>query len=132
MRTARKAAYNTVGQTTSRILVAVVSVFTLKLSTQYLGPAAYGNVVAATSFILLFSVLTDWGLNLIAVQEIAKDDSAAERFLGINLGMRIVISLCLVPLVALFGYLLYHNIDPQAAQGINLLLATLVLTAVQT
>lgn len=129
--TARRVAFSTVAQIAGRILAALVSIVSLKLSTQYLGPTAYGNFVTATAFITLFSVLTDWGLNVVAVQEIAKDESTARTFIGINIAMRAALSLALVPLVALLGFLIYHDSNARVLQGVNLLLVTLVLTAVQ-
>ena len=80
MSTARKVAYNTIVQTGGRIVVSLLAIFTLRLSTNYLGATAYGYLVTVTAFITLFSTLTDWGLSTIAAKRGGKGCAVCQSY----------------------------------------------------
>lgn len=131
MATSRKIAYNTISQTIGRIIVAAISVITLRMLTNYFGVDTYGDIVAATTFIALFSTFTDWGLGVVTGREIAKYPEKARKIMGANLAMRLTISLGVAPLVALAGIAVYGNSKPAVAAGVVILSLTLVIGAIQ-
>ena len=132
MSVARRVAFNTIAQFASRLFVALLTLAIVRLSTRYLGPRSYGHLVTVTSFVTIFSALADWGLAVIAAREIARDQDRAEELIGLNLGLRLTVSLAAIPLVLGMAWLLYADADPQVRIGIVLLSGTLLTNSVAT
>lgn len=132
MSTTRKVAYNTATQVAGNFVVSLIAVITLRLLSGYLGATEYGYLVTITAFLGLFSTITDLGLSTIAGREIAKEPSSAERVIGLNLGLRFALSLALLPMVIVTGYLFYHNNNPLILGGLMVLSLTMVIGSIQS
>jgi len=79
MSIARKVLGNTVVQVAGRLFMAFLSVFIVKLITNYLGVEGYGKYAAIYEFLAFFGIAADLGLFTIGVREMAKEDSQKER-----------------------------------------------------
>ncbi|MBV9934285.1 MAG: oligosaccharide flippase family protein, partial [Actinobacteria bacterium] len=131
MSLARRVSYNTTAQVVGRLLAAAASVGVLRMSTRYLGVDRYGDYVTASALVLLLTTLADWGLVTISAREIARDGTRAPEIVGVNLAMRSLLSLCLIPLAVLIGYLAYRtNHDVRFAVAV--LSPMLVLLTIQS
>jgi O-antigen/teichoic acid export membrane protein len=132
MSVARRVAFNTVAQFVSRLFVALLTLAIIRLSTRYLGARSYGHLVTITSFVTIFSALADWGLAVIAAREIARDQDRAEELIGLNLGLRLTVSLAAIPLALFMAWVLYSDASPQVRTGITLLSGILLTNSVAT
>ncbi|HEX8762606.1 MAG TPA: oligosaccharide flippase family protein, partial [Candidatus Saccharimonadales bacterium] len=127
-----KVALGTVSQVLSKVAVAVLSIFTLRFSTQYLGAEVYGQYSTVIAYVTIFTLLTDLGLTAISSREIARRPEDAEKIIGNSLAMRVVLSLLISPLIAIGGWFLYAAKPGQVKMGIALMVLTLVFGSVQS
>jgi len=130
--TKNKVAFGTAAQGISKLLVAFLSVFTLRYSTQYLGAEVYGQYATVIAYVTIFTLLTDLGLTAISSREIAKHPEDTDRIIGNSLAMRIVLSVVISPLIAIGGWWLYAAKPGQVKVGIALMVITLVFGSVQS
>lgn len=80
----------------------VFSFVALLVITRALQPGLFGQYQDVLAFVGLFGVLTDFGLNTLAVRDLSQDPSLATRYLSNLLALRLVISaLVVVVIVAL-------------------------------
>lgn len=93
MSTARKILSNTFIQVAGKIFGALVSVLIVKLITNFLSVAGYGEYVSIYEFLAFFGILADLGLFTIAVREMAKDESKIDYIMGNVLSLRTIASL---------------------------------------
>jgi len=126
MSLSQKVAFNTLVQGLGRIGVILTTVLTTAILTRLLGISGFGNYTFITSFILLFTSISDWGMGMISIREAAKGEIEEEKifgnalilrfflaffsFLGINLLIRIFPifkSLTLAATIASFLLLLH-------------------------
>lgn len=128
----QKIAYNTFAQVAGKGIVAILSIFTIRLATKYLGTTGYGYLTIITGFFTLFGTLTDWGLTTIAGREIARTPEHAERIIGINVTMRTVFTVIVIPIIILLGLLIYHADGPHLRLGLVILSITLLMATLQT
>lgn len=102
---AKRVAYNTIIQFLGKITTAGLSLAVVALLTRYLGVSGYGEYTTAFAFVSFFAVFADFGINIIIVREISKDEKLAPGIIANVLGLRILFSLSillLAPLIALF------------------------------
>ncbi|EKD49935.1 MAG: lipopolysaccharide O-side chain biosynthesis protein (O-antigen transporter), partial [uncultured bacterium] len=59
---------------------------------RYLGPENFGNYTTATSFVILFQVLADFGLRPLMVREVARSTKTAEKYLSNFITIKIFLS----------------------------------------
>ncbi len=95
-------AKNTLAQILGRAGVILATIFTTAILTRFLGTSGYGNYVFITSFILLFTAISDWGTSIISVREAAKNKKKEEKFFSNALVFRFALALiCFVVINAL-------------------------------
>ena len=75
---------------------------------RYLGPSELGKFTFALSFIGMFAVINDLGLNILAVRDVAKDKNLAGKYLSNIASLKVVLGLLAFAttmlLVNLMGY----------------------------
>ncbi|HOW29916.1 MAG TPA: oligosaccharide flippase family protein [archaeon] len=92
--------------TISKIIVYLLSIITITLIPRYLGVEGYGQLNFIISFVGIFSILGDLGLQTLTVRDISKNpDKASEYFNNLFL-FRILISIMFVFMVFIFAIFL--------------------------
>lgn len=66
---------------------------------RYLGPDQFGLLSYAQSFVFLFTAIATLGLDSIVVRELVKDDSQRQVLLGTSFTLKLIGSLCILPLL---------------------------------
>ncbi|HEY5668173.1 MAG TPA: flippase [Candidatus Saccharimonadales bacterium] len=127
-----KIALGTFSQLFSKLAVAVLSVFTLRYSTQYLGAEVYGQYATVVAYVTIFTLLTDLGLTAITSREIARHPDDTDHIIGNSLAMRLALSVAVSPLIAVGGWWLYMTKPAEIKIGIALMVVTLVFGSVQS
>jgi O-antigen/teichoic acid export membrane protein len=92
----------------STLLLAVLGAVVIRLITTRVGPTHYGDFVVALVFVSTVMLLTDLGITSITARDIARSPKEAGVILGQNLGLRLVLSAMIVPLVILTGFVVYR------------------------
>jgi len=129
---AKKVVVSTVAQVASQIITSVLAVVTLKIITTSLGVADYGLYATIYAFVSTFSLLTDLGLNAITAREIAKEPARADDIIGHNMGLRIVLCVVMIPLIALLSFVFYPHQSNSLHVGIVLMALYLLFDAVRS
>ena len=88
-----KVALNTLTQILGRTGVILATILTTIILTRSLGTAGFGNYVFITSFILLFTAISDWGTGMISIREAAKGKIEEEKIFGNALVFRLLLAL---------------------------------------
>jgi O-antigen/teichoic acid export membrane protein len=103
---ARKIAYNVVLNSLFKVFSTVVlSLYSIRLITEYLGPEGFGKYATILAFFAFFSAIVDLGLAPVAVREISKEGADEKRILGRVMSLRLISSSALLifaPLVLFF------------------------------
>ena len=89
--------------------------------TQHLGPGDYGLFVTALTFVTLAIFLTDLGVGSVAGRELQNVRTEPPKFWAVNLGLRLTLSLVLVPLLIIVAFLIYPDHSPQLYWAIALI-----------
>jgi O-antigen/teichoic acid export membrane protein len=66
---------------------------------RYLGPEQFGLLSYAQSFVFLFTAIATLGLDNIVVRELVKDNSQRNVLLGTAFSLKLIGSLCILPLL---------------------------------
>ncbi len=103
----KNTAWLTVAEIVTTILIAVGGI----LVARYLGDARYGQYGFAASFAALFIIVSDFGFNLLFINEVAKDRSLLTRYFRQLFTMKIVLGVLHVALVALLIQFLNKNAE---------------------
>ena len=106
---ARKIAYNVVLNSVFKVFTTVVlSLYSIRLITEYLGPEGFGKYATVLAFFAFFSALVDLGLAQVTAREISKQGADEKYILGRVFSLRLISSATLLlfaPLVLfLFDY----------------------------
>ncbi len=103
---ARKIAYNVVLNSIFKVFSTVVlSLYSIRLITEYLGPEGFGKYATVLAFFAFFSAIVDLGLAPVTAREISKEGADEKRILGRVLALRLLSSAVLLifaPLVLFF------------------------------
>jgi O-antigen/teichoic acid export membrane protein len=91
------------------IFVAGLGAVATRLVTVSVGPTQYGLFVTALTFVSTAMLFTDLGVTSITGRDIAQRPNEAAEILGHNLGVRITLSILLLPLVVVLGFTLYGS-----------------------
>lgn len=106
MAIARKIAYNVVLNSFLKVFSTVVlSLFSIRLITQYLGQDGFGQYSTTLAFFAFFSALADLGLNSVTAREISREGADEKNILDKVVSLRISSSLAvflLSPLLLIF------------------------------
>ena len=92
---------------TSTLIVAVLGGIGLAFMTRRLGRSGYGEVVVALTFVSTATLLTDLGLNALTGREISRTPEHARHILGHTLGLRVFLSVLVIPMIALIAHFAY-------------------------
>jgi O-antigen/teichoic acid export membrane protein len=111
MSVTRTVARNTGLQAVGRLLYLIISILMIKLLTQMLGVAGYGQYGFLVDYLGFFGILVDLGLYLIAVQRITQIDDAAARTRAIGelAGLRLVSALLIYVFAGVLIFLLPYD-----------------------
>lgn len=90
------------------VLLAILGAVAIRLITFRVGPTNYGFFVIAMTFVGSVTLLTDLGITSITGRDIARSPSDAADVLGQNLGLRLVLSTVIVPVLIVIGIALYR------------------------
>ncbi len=104
MNFSQKIAYNTLIQAVGKAITLVLGLATISLFTGFLGTENYGYYSIITTYLGVFAIFADMGLNLITVRELSAHKQP-KQLLQEVLGFRIVtglIVLGIAPLIAFF------------------------------
>lgn len=96
----RTVAWNTVVQVAGRAVGLLASMAVTALLTRHLGLAQYGQMVTASTYVGLFSILGDAGLYLAIVRRAAQEPERRSQILGAGFGLRLL--LAAVPMIVAY------------------------------
>jgi len=82
MSLSQRVAFNTLVQGLGRMGVILATVLTTAILTRLLGISGFGNYIFITSFIVLFTSISDWGTGIISIREAAKGEIEEEKIFG--------------------------------------------------
>ncbi len=101
---------NTIAQIAGKIATALISIFMIKILTNYLDVAGYGLYSKIYNYLSIFAVIADLGLYTITVRELTKhqdDPKMMQRIAGNVLSLRtlsglfiIILSLAVAPFLS--------------------------------
>lgn len=95
------------GDATSKALAVVATV----LLARYLGPEDYGKYCSVLSFIYVFVIMADFGLNDLMIRDVAVDNSLASQYLGASVVIKIISSTVCALLLVSFVYVLGYSAE---------------------
>ncbi len=109
---ARKIAYNVVLNSLFKVFSTVVlSLYSIRLITEYLGPEGFGKYATILAFFAFFSAIVDLGLAPVAVREISKEGADEKHILGRVMSLRLVSSSALLIFAPLVLFLFDYETD---------------------
>lgn len=108
--------------------MALLGIVSIRITTNYLSSAGYGEYNAVYDFLAFFGIAADLGLFTIAVREMAKENSNIEKIIGNTLSLRtiLVFITMLAAIVAVFLIPKYEN--TRVPLGVAVSSLTVVLT----
>lgn len=109
MPVARKIAYNVVFNSLFKVFSTVVlSLYSIRLITEYLGPDGFGKYAIILAFFAFFSALVDLGLAQVTAREISREGADEKSIFGKIFTLRLLTSSAIIILapamVYFFGY----------------------------
>jgi O-antigen/teichoic acid export membrane protein len=107
----RQIASNVAVQVIARAITMALSIVTVSLTARTLDPTGYGVWSGVSSYIGLFSVLTDLGVTTVAMQRMAAEPERESEWLGALAGARTAMSLVAMGLCAASIPLLLTDTD---------------------
>lgn len=112
MAVAKKIAYNVVLNSSIKIFSTVVlSLFSIRLITEHLGPEGFGMYATVIAFFSLFSALVDLGLGPVTAREISRENAEEETILGKIIALRLLASGALVLFSPLLIYFFPYSLE---------------------
>ena len=127
MNLVQRVAKNTLSLILASVISMVLGLFYGIYTARYLGPERYGTISFAIAFIGLFSVLTDIGIQQLALREIARDKSLVGKYLGNIAVLKVFLTIITFGLIALTINLLKYP-DP-TVKVVYLIALSTVLSA---
>jgi O-antigen/teichoic acid export membrane protein len=109
----RRVLISTSSVMTSNVIVAALGGISLAIMTRQLGAAKYGEFVVALTFVSTATLFTDFGLNALTGREISRTPERARHILGQTLGLRVSLSILVIPIVALIAHFAYSSSNSQ-------------------
>ena len=109
---ARKIAYNVVLNSIFKVFSTVVlSLYSIRLITEYLGPEGFGKYATVLAFFAFFSAIVDLGLAPVTAREISKEGADEKRILGRVLALRLLSSAILLIFAPLVLFFFHYESD---------------------
>ncbi len=111
MSIARKILGNTFFQIIGKVITAGLSIIIVKIITNYLGVAGYGQYTTVYEFLAFFGIAADLGIYTIAVREMSKNKDKIPYIIGNVLSVRTILALGLMLAAVAFSFLIpkYEN-----------------------
>jgi O-antigen/teichoic acid export membrane protein len=117
MALAQKIAYNVVIVSILKVASTVLlSLFSIRLITGYLGQEGFGHYATVLAFFAFFSAIADLGIGMISVREISREHADEKRILGNVLSLRILSSFCIFFLSP--GLIFFFDYPTELKEGI--------------
>jgi O-antigen/teichoic acid export membrane protein len=92
----------------SELVCRILGAITLLLLPRYLGPQNYGVYVLALSYLSIFSVVSNYGLDALFIKDVARDKNLTNLYFSTNVIIKALLSLLsMVVLLILIRYLNY-------------------------
>ncbi|HXS15307.1 MAG TPA: flippase [Candidatus Saccharimonadales bacterium] len=95
-------------QSIGKFIAAGLSFISVALLTRYLGTSGYGDFTLIFSYLAFFSLISDFGLQLVTVKELASAKEKIENlygtYLGIKIALGIISSVLALIILFLFPY----------------------------
>lgn len=117
----KKVYSNTLAQIAGKVATALVSIFLIKILTNYLDVAGYGLYSKVYNYLSIFSVIADLGLYTITVREISEhknDHKKVQSIVGNILTLRTGFGGIIILLSLAIGFFLPGYNSPMAMAGI--------------
>jgi len=92
----QKIAANTIFQLIGKIISATSTFIITILLAKKFGPEGFGDFEKILSFVSIFYLIVDFGLNAFAISEIKKSKEQKENLYGVVLGTRIILGIVLI------------------------------------
>lgn len=102
----RKISVNTFIQFLVRIIGSITTLITTLLLTYFLGLSTVGSFTKVVTFVGIFYLLLDFGLNSVVIKHYYK---SVEEQIGNLVVLRLLIAVILIPLILILSYLLPSN-----------------------
>ena len=106
-RPGRRIALSLLSGSSNTLALALLGAIAIRLITSRVGPTNYGLFVVALTFVGSVMLLTDLGITAITGRDIARSPDDAADILGHNLGLRLALSVLLIPILIILGLALY-------------------------
>lgn len=124
MAIARKIAYNVVLNSLFKVFSTVVlSLLSIRLITEYLGPEGFGKYATVLAFFAFFSAIADLGLAPVTAREISREGADEKKILGNIMALRLLTSFSLVLLAPLTLLVFRYDFE----QEIGILIAAVAI-----
>ncbi len=98
--------------------MALLAVITVKIATNYLSVAGYGEYALVYEFLAFFSIAADMGLFTIAVREMSKDESKIPKILGNVLTLRTILIAVMMTAAIITAFLIPEYSDTRIPLGV--------------
>ena len=85
----------------SKIIIYLLSIITITLVPRYLGVEGYGQLNFALSFIGLFAIVCDLGLNTLTLRDVSKNNNLAQKYFSKLFPFKIFLSIVFAILMSL-------------------------------
>ncbi|NPV07598.1 MAG: oligosaccharide flippase family protein [Anaerolineae bacterium] len=118
--TVRRVAKNSLTPMSLSLLNKLIDMAFAMLMLRLLGPAGAGDYQFAVTFIGYFEILVRFGLGTLITREVAREPEQGRRFLGNALGVRLLLWLGSLPLMALLlaAYVLWTGLTPEVVAAV--------------
>lgn len=93
------------GDISSKILAAVTTI----ILARYLGPEDYGKYCSVFSFVYIFIVIADFGLNDLIIRDVARNNSLARQYLATSIIIKIIFSFASMMLLILSVHIMGYS-----------------------
>jgi O-antigen/teichoic acid export membrane protein len=90
-----------------------LAVFTVAIVPKYLGPESYGALVAATAYLLFFSLAASLGSGTFVLKTLSRDPSALGRYIFNAMIMKVALSVALIGIAISTSILLRYPSETQ-------------------
>lgn len=131
MSTARIILSNTFIQIGGKIFVALVSIITVKLITNFLSLEGYGQYVSIYEFLAFFGIVADFGLFTIAVREMAREPGKEAFILGNILSVRTLLAALMMLLAVGAAFLIPQYEGTYIPMGVAIASLSIFLSILQ-
>jgi len=113
--TVKRIAKNTLVLTAADIISKILSFVLVVYIARYLGDVGFGKYSFAFAFCSLFLILSDLGLGTVLIRDVARDKSAAGKYLGNAAVIRFFLSLLTFVLICIVISLMHYPRDTTMA-----------------